>query len=96
MEKINQAVRIHSYGGPEQVRVEQVAMPEIAQRTPAARTGLWFQMHPDAQLLATLAAMVVRGEIKVEVSRLFQLDNVQQAIDYGYSGRGRGKAVLEF
>jgi len=53
-------------------------------------------MRPDAQLPATLAAAVVRGEIKVEVSCLFQLDNMRQAIDYPHSRGGRGKAVLEF
>ncbi|PFH11536.1 N-ethylmaleimide reductase [Collimonas sp. PA-H2] len=72
------------------------AAPELAGRTPAKRTGVWFQMRPDPQRLAEITALLLRGEVRAEVAGLFQLDSVREAIDYGHSGRGRGKAVVEF
>ncbi|AMP14010.1 NADP-dependent oxidoreductase [Collimonas pratensis] len=72
------------------------AAPELAARTPANRTGLWFQMRPEPQRLAEIAALVLQREIKAEVASLFPLDSVSEAIDYGYSGKGRGKAVVQF
>ncbi|HWW99594.1 NADP-dependent oxidoreductase [Collimonas sp.] len=72
------------------------AAPELTARTPANRTGLWFQMRPEPQRLAAIAALVLRGEIKAEVASLFQLDHAGDAIDYGHSGQGRGKAVVQF
>lgn len=72
------------------------AAPELAGRTPANRTGLWFQMRPEPQRLAHIAGLAAAGAIKAEVASLFQLDSAAEAIDNAQSGRGRGKAVIAF
>jgi NADPH:quinone reductase-like Zn-dependent oxidoreductase len=51
-------------------------------------------MRANSEQLATLADLVARGEIRVEVSRTFPLAEVAEAHRLSESGHARGKIVL--
>jgi NADPH:quinone reductase-like Zn-dependent oxidoreductase len=72
------------------------ATPDLARYTPANRSGLWFQMRFEPQQLTEIASLVLSGEVKANVARIFPLDSAAEAIDYGHAGGARGKAVVEF
>jgi NADPH:quinone reductase-like Zn-dependent oxidoreductase len=69
------------------------APPEAAARERGARAEL-LGMSPDPDQLARIAELVAAGEVHVEISNTFPLEEVQQAHLLSESGHTRGKIVL--
>jgi NADPH:quinone reductase-like Zn-dependent oxidoreductase len=70
------------------------APPEAAARERGARAEL-LVMRPDVDQLTTIAALVAGGEVRVEISELLALAEVQRAHELSQSGHTRGKLVLK-
>jgi NADPH:quinone reductase-like Zn-dependent oxidoreductase len=69
------------------------APPEDAARARGARAEL-LVMSPSSELLARIAELVAGGEVRVEISEMLPLTEVQQAHELSESGHARGKIVL--
>ena len=69
------------------------APPEEAARERGARAEL-LVMSPSSELLARIAELVAGGEVRVEISEMLPLTEVQQAHELSESGHARGKIVL--
>lgn len=74
--------------------IVSTAAPEIMANTPSGKRGVWFQMRPDAGKLAELAALVVRGDLSVQVSEVADLAEAGAVIERSKTGHGPGKAVV--
>ncbi|MDP9158316.1 MAG: hypothetical protein M3O74_29225 [Pseudomonadota bacterium] len=57
------------------------AAPDIVAQTPPGNRGTWFQMRPDAALLAEIVEMVEQGAVRVEVSEVAGLSDATAAIE---------------
>lgn len=77
-------------------RIVSTAAPDIAAQTPSGKRGIWFQMRPDAALLAEIVEMADQGAVKVEVSEVAKLSDATAAIERNKTGHGPGKAVIVF
>jgi N-ethylmaleimide reductase len=77
-------------------RIVSTAAPDIAAQTPPGNRGTWFQMRPDAALLAEIVEMVEQGAVRVEVSEVAGLSDATAAIERNKTGHGPGKAVIVF
>ncbi|WSG82407.1 NADP-dependent oxidoreductase [Streptomyces sp. NBC_01718] len=53
-----------------------------------------FLVEPDGPALTGIAELIDAGKVKVEVEKVFPLDQVAQAHAHGENGRTRGKLVL--
>lgn len=51
-------------------------------------------MRPDAQELEKIGQLLASGKIKANVGRVYDLNNVQEAIEHSESGRSKGKIVI--
>lgn len=69
------------------------APPEEAARARGVRAEL-LVMSPSSEQLARIAELVAAGEIRVEISEVLPLTEVQQAHELSESGHTRGKIVL--
>jgi NADPH:quinone reductase-like Zn-dependent oxidoreductase len=69
------------------------APPEDAARERGARAEL-LDMSPNPDQLARIAELVAAGEVHVEISHRFPLEEVQEAHLLSESGHTRGKIVL--
>src|SRR3954463_1674955 len=69
------------------------APPEEMARARGARAEL-LVMSPNAEQLARIAELVASGEVRVEISELLPLTEVQRAHELSESGHTRGKIVL--
>jgi NADPH:quinone reductase-like Zn-dependent oxidoreductase len=69
------------------------APPEEAARARGVRAEL-LVMSPSSEQLARIAELVAGGEVRVEISQLLPLTEVQQAHQLSESGHTRGKIVL--
>jgi NADPH:quinone reductase-like Zn-dependent oxidoreductase len=69
------------------------APPEEAARARGARAEL-LVMSPNAEQLTRIAELVAGGEVRVEISEMLPLTEVQQAHEHSESGHTRGKIVL--
>jgi NADPH:quinone reductase-like Zn-dependent oxidoreductase len=69
------------------------APPEDAARARGVRAEL-LVMSPNAEQLARIAELVASGEVRVEISQVLPLAEVQQAHELSESGHTRGKIVL--
>jgi NADPH:quinone reductase-like Zn-dependent oxidoreductase len=69
------------------------APPEEAARARGATAQL-LVMSPNSEQLARIAELVAGGEVRVEISQLLPLTEVQQAHQLSESGHTRGKIVL--
>ena len=69
------------------------APPEEAARQRGVRAEL-LVMNPDPKQLAHIGELVARGEVRVELSEVLPLTDVQQAHEHSESGHTRGKIVL--
>jgi NADPH:quinone reductase-like Zn-dependent oxidoreductase len=69
------------------------APPEGAARARGARAEL-LVMSPSSQQLTRIAELVAGGEVRVELSDVLPLTEVQQAHELSESGHIRGKIVL--
>ncbi|MBB3213896.1 N-ethylmaleimide reductase [Herbaspirillum sp. Sphag1AN] len=74
--------------------IVSTAAPEIMGLIPHGKRGKWFQMQPDAQRLAHIAAMVADGRLLVRVSEVAGLEDINDAIERNKSGHGPGKTVV--
>jgi NADPH:quinone reductase-like Zn-dependent oxidoreductase len=70
--------------------------PEILARTPAGRRGLWFMNKPDAALLEKLAANIVTGTLKSNVSEVVGFKDIPAAIERNRTESRIGKVVADF
>jgi NADPH:quinone reductase-like Zn-dependent oxidoreductase len=69
------------------------APPEEAARARGARAEL-LVMSPSSENLARIAELVAGGEVRVELSEVLPLSDVQRAHELSESGHTRGKIVL--
>jgi NADPH:quinone reductase-like Zn-dependent oxidoreductase len=69
------------------------APPEEAAQARGARAEL-LVMSPNAEQLARIAELVASGEVRVEISEVLPLTEVQRAHELSESGHTRGKIVL--
>jgi NADPH:quinone reductase-like Zn-dependent oxidoreductase len=69
------------------------APPEEAARARGASAQL-LVMTPSSEQLARIAELVAGGEVRVEISELLPLTDVQRAHELSESGHTRGKIVL--
>jgi len=69
------------------------APPEEAARARGARAEL-LVMSPNAEQLARIGELVASGEVRVEISEVLPLTEVQRAHELSESGHTRGKIVL--
>jgi NADPH:quinone reductase-like Zn-dependent oxidoreductase len=69
------------------------APPEAQAAERGVRTES-LSMSVDRQQLAEVAALVASGEVKVEISATFPLDDVARAHELSESGHSRGKLIL--
>ena len=69
------------------------APPEEAARERGARAEM-LMMSPSPDQLAMLVGLVAGGEIRVELSQVLPLADVQRAHELSESGHARGKIVL--
>jgi NADPH:quinone reductase-like Zn-dependent oxidoreductase len=69
------------------------AAPEEAARARGVRAEL-LVMSPSSEQLARIAELVAGGEVRVEISAVLPLTEVQQAHALSESGHTRGKIVL--
>ena len=69
------------------------APPEEMARARGARAEL-LVMSPNAEQLARIAELVASGEVRVEISEVLPLTEVQRAHELSESGHTRGKIVL--
>jgi NADPH:quinone reductase-like Zn-dependent oxidoreductase len=69
------------------------APPEEAARERGARAEM-LMMSPNPDQMAMLVALVAGGEIRVELSQVLPLAEVQRAHELSESGHARGKIVL--
>ncbi|MFL5652899.1 MAG: NADP-dependent oxidoreductase [Ktedonobacteraceae bacterium] len=54
-----------------------------------------IRSQPSRELLQTFTRLIDEGHIKVTAGKTFPLSEVQQAHEYGQSGHGRGRIVLQ-
>ena len=69
------------------------APPEEMARARGARAEL-LVMSPNAEQLGRIAELVASGEVRVEISEVLPLTEVQRAHELSESGHTRGKIVL--
>src|SRR3954470_2452431 len=69
------------------------APPEEAAQARGARAEL-LVMSPNAEHLARIAELVAGGEVRVEISEVLPLTEVQRAHELSESGHTRGKIIL--
>jgi NADPH:quinone reductase-like Zn-dependent oxidoreductase len=69
------------------------APPEEAARARGASAQL-LVMSPSSEQLARIAELVAGGEVRVEISEVLALSDVQRAHELSESGHTRGKIVL--
>jgi NADPH:quinone reductase-like Zn-dependent oxidoreductase len=69
------------------------APPEEAARERGVRAEL-VVMSPSPDQLARIAELVAAGEVRVELSEVLPLSEVQRAHEHSESGHTRGKIVL--
>jgi N-ethylmaleimide reductase len=76
--------------------IVSTAAPQIMSQIPQGKRGKWFQMKPDAQRLAEIAAAVAEGRLLVRVSEIADLTDINGAIERNKLGHGPGKTVVKF
>jgi NADPH:quinone reductase-like Zn-dependent oxidoreductase len=69
------------------------APPEDAARARGARAEL-LVASPNSELLARIADLVASGDVRVEISEMLPLGEVQRAHEDSETGHTRGKIVL--
>jgi len=75
--------------------IVSTAAPDITQRAPAGRRGLWFMMRPDATQLAQIAEAVAAGTLKSTVAEVIGKGGLIDAIERNKQGHAPGKIVLD-
>jgi NADPH:quinone reductase-like Zn-dependent oxidoreductase len=71
-----------------------VRLGSIADASVAELGGTSFWVRPSSADLADLAAMVERGEVRVEIARTFPLEQAREAHELSATGHVQGKIVI--
>ena len=69
---------------------------DIAAPRTDGRIGIPFQMQPDADCLAAIAAAVADGQLQVTIEETVPLAGIPAAIERNRTGHGPGKTVADF
>jgi len=91
-ESLDRSYKVLKSGG---ALVSIVAEPSAEEAAKANITAKRFRMHPDAKLLADVAAQFDEDKLKVEIAEVFSLNEVARALDLSKAARTRGKLVLK-
>jgi N-ethylmaleimide reductase len=75
--------------------IVSTAAPDVAQRAPAGRQGVWFMMKPDAAQLGQIAAAVVAGRLTSTIADVTGRAGLADAIERNKRGHAPGKLVLD-
>ncbi|MGA2552885.1 MAG: zinc-binding dehydrogenase [Burkholderiaceae bacterium] len=75
-------------------RIVSTAAPEILATTPPGLRGIWFQMEADAKRLGEMGAMLADGRLRMHVSEIADLSDIQEIIERNKTGHGPGKTVV--
>jgi NADPH:quinone reductase-like Zn-dependent oxidoreductase len=70
--------------------------PDILERTPDQRRGVWFVNKPDAERLELIAREVAQGRLRSEISEVVDFNNLAAAIERNRTQPHRGKVVVDF
>ncbi len=54
----------------------------------------WFQVNSNTAQLTEIARRIDHGEIRVELEKVFELEELVQALQLSEAGHVRGKLVL--
>jgi len=73
-----------------------IVQPDVANRAPAGRRGVWFSMHPDPARLAQIAGDIVSGRLKSTVAEVVSIAELPAAIERTRTGHAPGKIVADF
>ena len=84
LDVLNEGGRIVTVGGP----------ANFDQAVERGFKPFWNVLTPNAAQLATLAALMDEGKLRVEVSRVLQLEQASEAVAAMGAGGSRGKTVL--
>ena len=77
------------------VAVPSGVSPELLEAATAAGVrAVPFLVEPDGAALTTIASLIEKGEVRVEIEKTFDLADAAAAHQQGESGRTRGKLVL--
>lgn len=77
-----------------EVGTDDVRLGSVADGDVATYGGTYLWVRPDAADLEELAELVDRGAVRVEVERVFPLEETAAAHELSASGRVRGKIVI--
>lgn len=72
------------------------AAPDLAQRTPPGRRGVWLMMRPDAERLREIAERVVAGDLVSTIAEVVGVADLPAAIERNRTGHAPGKIVVDF
>lgn len=75
--------------------IVSAAAPDIVQRTPAGRRGLWFMNRPDAAVLRQIADAVAAGTVRSTIAETVGFAGLSAAIERNKRGHAPGKIVLD-
>ncbi len=73
-----------------------IVAPDVANRAPANRRGVWFSMHPDPVRLAQIAGDIVAGRLSSTVAETVNFADLPAAIERSRTGHAPGKIVANF
>jgi len=73
-----------------------IVQPDVANRAPAGRRGVWFSMHPDPARLAQIAGDIVSERLKSTVAEIISIAELPAAIERTRTGHAPGKIVADF
>lgn len=75
--------------------IVSMAAPDIVQRAPAGRRGLWFMMRPDAPQLRRIADAVASGTLRSTIAETVGFAGLAAAIERNKQGHAPGKTLLD-
>ncbi len=73
-----------------------IVAPDVANRAPAKRRGVWFSMRPDPVRLAQIAGDIVAGRLSSTVAETVTFAELPGAIERSRTGHAPGKIVADF
>jgi NADPH:quinone reductase-like Zn-dependent oxidoreductase len=75
--------------------VSTLTEPSQAEAAARGARGARFTARPDGAQLASIAALIDEGRVKVRVAEQFAFDNLKQAFARIEAGHVRGKIVVK-
>jgi NADPH:quinone reductase-like Zn-dependent oxidoreductase len=77
------------------ILVSTAAPPAREMATQYGVRGAMMSVQPKASLLTTIADLIDRGQVRINVSKVFPLTEAGQAQELSQQGHTRGKIVLQ-